>query len=81
MIIFPVTTEKAINQISKNNTLVFQVEKDKTKQDIKRFIEEEYKVKVESVNVLNNFSNKKIAYVKLKKEFSALDLASKLKIL
>jgi large subunit ribosomal protein L23 len=81
MIIFPVTTEKAINQISKNNTLVFQVEKDKTKQDIKKFIEEEYKVKVESVNVLNNFSNKKIAYVKLKKEFSALDLASKLKIL
>jgi large subunit ribosomal protein L23 len=81
MIIFPVTTEKAINQISKNNTLVFQVEKDKTKQDIKKFIEEEYKVKVESVNVLNNFSNKKIAYVKLKKEYSAHDLASKLKIL
>jgi large subunit ribosomal protein L23 len=81
MIIFPVTTEKAINQISKNNTLVFQVEKDQTKQDIKKFIEGEYNVKVESVNIMNSFSNKKVAYVKLKKEFSALDLASKLKIL
>jgi len=81
MIIFPVTTEKAINQISKNNTLVFQVEKNATKKDIKDFIEKEYNVKVESVNTLINFSNKKIAYVKLKKEFSALDLASKLKIL
>ncbi len=81
MIIYPVTTEKAINQISKNNTILFQVDSSQTKQTIKKFIEDEYKVKIDSVNVMNNFQNKKIVYVKLKKEFSAMDLASKLKVL
>lgn len=81
MIIYPVTTEKAINQISKNNTLVFNVDQKETKKSIKEYIEKEYNVKVDSVNILNNFSNKKVAYVKLKKEFSAMDVASKLKIL
>jgi large subunit ribosomal protein L23 len=81
MIIFPVTTEKAINQISKNNTIVFQVEESENKKSIKEFIEKEYGVKVDSVNVSNTFSGKKLAYVKLKKEFPAMDLASKLKIL
>ncbi|MEM3369337.1 MAG: 50S ribosomal protein L23 [Candidatus Micrarchaeia archaeon] len=81
MIIYPVTTEKAINQISKNNTLVFNVDSEQTKKSIKEYIEKEYGVKVASVNILNNFSNKKVAYVKLKKESSAMDLASKLKIL
>ena len=81
MIIYPVTTEKAINQISKHNTLLFQVDKAENKQSIRKFIEEEYKVKVDSVNVMNNFQNKKIVYVKLKKESSAMELASKLKVL
>ena len=81
MIIYPVTTEKAINQISKNNTILFQVDSNQTKQTIKKFIEDEYKVKVDSVNVMNNFQNKKVVYVKLKKEFPAMDLASKLKVL
>jgi len=81
MIIYPVTTEKAINQISKNNTLVFSVDKVQNKQTIKKFIEGEYKVKVDSVNVMNNFQNKKIVYVKLAKDSSAMELASKLKVL
>jgi len=81
MIIYPVTTEKAINQISKNNTLVFSVDKAENKQTIKKFIEGEYKVKVDSVNVMNNFQNKKIVYVKLAKDSSAMELASKLKVL
>jgi len=81
MIIYPVTIEKAINQISKNNPLVFSVDKAENKQTIKKFIEGEYKVKVDSVNVMNNFQNKKIVYVKLAKDSSAMELASKLKVL
>ncbi|MCS7109773.1 MAG: 50S ribosomal protein L23 [Candidatus Micrarchaeota archaeon] len=81
MMIYPVMTEKAANQITKNNTLVFKVDPKENKKSIKEYIEKEYNVKVAAVRVLNNFSNEKIAYVKLKKEFSARDLASKLGVL
>jgi large subunit ribosomal protein L23 len=80
MKIYPLSTEKSINLISKSNTIVFMVEENATKKDIKDYIEKEFNVKVEKVNVTNTFKGKK-AYVKLSKEYSALDLASRLKVL
>ncbi len=80
MKIYPLSTEKSINLITKSNTLVFIVEDTATKKDIKEYIEKEFNVKVEKVNVANTFKGKK-AYVKLSKEYSAMDLASKLKVL
>ncbi|MEM2174577.1 MAG: 50S ribosomal protein L23 [Candidatus Micrarchaeia archaeon] len=80
MKIYPISTEKTINLISKSNTIVFRVDEKSTKKEIKDFIEREYGVKVEKVNTSIDFNGKK-AYVKLKKEYSAMDLASKLKIL
>jgi len=47
------------------------------KPDIKKEIEELFKVKVEKINTLLR-GNKKFAYVKLKKEFPAIDLATRL---
>jgi len=79
--IYPVATEKAINLISKKNTLSFIVEKDMTKAQIKKEIEEMYVVKVEKVNVIHTFQGKKKALVKLAKESNAMDVASKLKII
>jgi len=79
--IYPVATEKAINQISKNNTIVFVVEKTAGKKEIREYIEREYQVKIADVRVHNTFHGKKVAFVKLKKESPAMDLASKLKIL
>jgi len=79
--IYPVATEKAINLISKKNTLSFIVEKTMTKEQIKKEIETSYTVKVEKVNVVNTFQGKKKAMVKLAKESNAMDLASKLKII
>jgi large subunit ribosomal protein L23 len=80
MKIYPISTEKSINLISKSNTIVFMVEENATKKDIKDYIEKEFNVKVEKVNVTNTFKGKK-AYVKLSREYSALDLASRLKVL
>jgi len=73
----PLTTEKAIMSIERENVLTFLVDARKTKDEIKKEIEEIFEVKVEKVRTLIR-GNKKYAYVKLKKEFLAIDLATKL---
>ena len=77
MIIKPLTTEKAVMLIESQNVLTFQTEKEKTKEQIRKEIEELVEVKVEKIRTLIR-ENKKYAYVKLKKEFPAIDLATKL---
>ncbi|MBI2047327.1 50S ribosomal protein L23 [Candidatus Pacearchaeota archaeon] len=76
-IIKPVTSEKAIKLIEAENTIIFCVDKRMKRPDIKKEIEEIFKVKVENINVMIR-QNKKFAYVKLKKENPAIDLATKL---
>jgi len=73
----PLTTEKAVRLIELNNTLTVQVERMKTKADIKKEIEEVFNVKVDSINVLIR-ANKKIAYVKLNAKNPAIDIATRL---
>jgi ribosomal protein L23 len=46
------------------------------KPGIKKALEEHFKVKVEGINTLVK-DNKKIAYIKLKKEYPAIDIATK----
>ncbi len=81
IIIRPVITEKAIDKIEKENTLVFIVDIKATKHMIKRAVEEIFKVKVVKVNTLITPQGEKKAYVKLAKEYSAVDIASRLGIL
>lgn len=81
MKIYPISTEKAINLITKRNTLTFMVDEKATKLDVKGTIEKEYSVKVASVRIHRPFSGGKRAFVRLAKEFNAMDLAAKLKIL
>jgi len=73
----PVVTEKAVMMIESQNVLTFETSKDETKGEIKKEIEELFDVKVEKIRT-NIRLNKKYAYVKLKKEFPAIDLAMKL---
>ncbi len=73
----PIVTEKAVMMIERENILTFAVEKEKTKPEIKKEIEELFDVKVEKIRALIR-GNKKYAYVKLKKEFPAIDIATKL---
>lgn len=76
-IIKPITTEKAIKLIEAENTIIFCVDRKMKKPEIKKEIEEIFKVKAEKINVMLK-QNKKFAYVKLKKENPAIDLATKL---
>jgi len=73
----PIITEKAVMLIETKNTLVFLLDKRLSKDEIKKEIEEMFKVKVESVNTLIR-GNKKYAYVKLNIKNPAIDVATKL---
>ena len=73
----PLMTEKAVMMIETQNILSFCTSKEKTKDDIKKEIEDIFKVKVEKVRTLIR-GNKKYVYAQLKKEFPAIDAATKL---
>jgi len=72
-----ITSEKAVRLIELNNTLIFIVDKRKTKTEIKKEIEDVFKVKVDSINSLIR-KNKKYVYVKLNSKNLAVDVATKL---
>ncbi|MEM0024958.1 MAG: 50S ribosomal protein L23 [Zestosphaera sp.] len=71
-------TEKTLSLIEKNNTLVFVVDLKATKGDIKEAVEKLFGVKVEKVNVLITMKGEKKAYVKLKPEYKASEVATRL---
>jgi len=73
----PITTEKAVMMIESQNVLTFSMDMKETRDNIKKEIEEMFDVKVEKVRTLIK-QNKKYAYIKLKKEFPAIDVATKL---
>lgn len=73
----PITSEKAVRLIEAENILLFETERRRKKAEIKKEIEEGFKVKVEKVRVFIR-GNKKYAYVKLKKENPAIDVATRL---
>lgn len=73
----PITTEKAVRLIEAENTLLFETDRRRRKQDIKKEIEETFNVKVDSINVFIR-NNKKHIYAKLNKKNPAIDVATKL---
>lgn len=80
IIIRPHVTEKTTRLMEEDNTLTFIVVRQATKHDIKRAIESLYGVKVEKVRTLITPRGEKKAYVKLKPEYKASDLATRLGI-
>ncbi len=78
LIRYPLATEKAIRMIEAENTMTFEVERKAKKADIKKQVQELYKVKVEKVNTMITTRGTKRAYVKLAMETPALDVATQL---
>lgn len=74
----PLSTEKSIRQIEFENKLVFVVNPHATKRDVKRAVEELFKVKVTKVNMHNSFTGQKRAYVKLSPAHLASDVSADL---
>ncbi len=80
ILIAPIKTEKAVGKIEFENTVYFEVDIKTTKKEIKKEVEELFNVKVEGVRVYITPKGKKHAAVKLKKEFKAEDITTKLKV-
>jgi ribosomal protein L23 len=77
MILKPVTSEKAVKMIDVDNILLFEVDRRYNKKEIAEEIEGAFEVKVSAVRTLIR-KNKKFAYVKLRKDNPAIDVATKL---
>lgn len=73
----PLITEKAVMLIESQNTITFKTDKKTNKTEIKKEIESLFSVKVDKVRVLVK-GNHKYFYVKLKKNFPAIDVATKI---
>jgi large subunit ribosomal protein L23 len=78
---YPLMTERSFNMIENENKLVFIVDRRSTKHDIMNAIKELYEVEVIKVNTLINRNGEKKAFVKLKEEYNASDIAIRLGIL
>ena len=70
-------TEKIVKQIEVDNVLVFVVDRAISKPEIRKEVEDLFGVEVAKVRT-HTLKNKKHAYVKLKSDFPAVDVATKL---
>ena len=66
--------------IEANNIIVFETDRKVKKDEIKKEVEKLFNVKVEKINT-HIKENKKIAFIKLKKEYKSIDIANKLGII
>lgn len=78
---YPYLTEKSISLIENENKIVFVVDRKADKKKIKEAFEKAFEVKVEKVNTEIMISGEKKAFIKLKPEFKAGDVAVKLGII
>jgi large subunit ribosomal protein L23 len=74
----PLSTEKNIRLLEAENKLVFAVDNKATRTEIKKAVEEMFKIKVSRVNTLTTPHGEKRAYVRLAPEFQAIDIATDL---
>jgi large subunit ribosomal protein L23 len=81
VIFYPLMTESASLMVEKDNKLIFIVNLKAGKSDVKRAVEQLYEVEVDRVSVLITPQGEKKAFVKLKPEYKASDVAIKLGIL
>lgn len=78
---YPYTTEKTIQLAERENKIVFVVDRKANKEKIKIAFEKVFEVKVQKVNTEITIAGDKKAFIKLKPEFKAADVAVKLGII
>lgn len=81
VLIYPLATEKALNMIDRSNVISYIVDFRSKKPEIKKEFEDTFAVKVEKVNTSMTIKNTKKAFITLKPQFKAADVARKLKLL
>ena len=75
---YPLSTEKAIRMMESANKLLFIVDLQATKTEIKQAVEDAFKAKVIQVHTCKDMKGRKRAYVQFSKEHPAIDIATQL---
>jgi large subunit ribosomal protein L23 len=75
---YPLSTEKSLKLMESENKLIFVVDRKAKKPEIKKAIEELFKVKVTNVNTFVSVRGEKKAYVTFSPETPAIDIATNL---
>lgn len=78
---YPLTSEAAMKKIEDNNCLVFVVHLRANKNHIRTAVSKLYSVKVSQVRCLIRPDGKKKAYVRLARDYDALDVANKIGVI
>jgi ribosomal protein uL23 len=81
ILLYPLLTEKAIGKIETENKIIFIVNRKANKKQIKWATERAFNVKVVDVNTLIDRKGRKKAWIKLSKEYSATEIATRLGML
>lgn len=77
---YPHMTEKSVGMIETENKIVFVVDRKADKDVIRKAFEKEFGVKVDKINTEITAKGEKKAYIKLRPESKAIDVAVKLGI-
>jgi ribosomal protein uL23 len=75
---YPISTEKAVREAEINNTLIFIVNKNATKKQVKWAIEKAFNAKVDGVRTLIDMRGRKKAYIRLKSDTPAVEVTTQL---
>lgn len=78
LIKYPLSTEKSIRLMEAENKLIFVVNNKATKKEIKKTIEEMFKVEVININTFVNADGEKRAYIKFSGKHPAIDIATQM---
>jgi len=78
---YPVSTEKSLKIAEAENKLIFVVDINAKKAQLKKVIEDYFNAKVTSINTLISNKGKKKAYITFSKETPAIDIATNLGML
>lgn len=78
ILIHPLITEKNVTMMESENKLAFIVRRTTKKLEIKKAVEELYEVEVAEINTMILPDGRKKAYVRLKEEYLADEVATKI---
>lgn len=78
---FPLTTESAMKKMEDNNTLVFIVDVEANKHQIKDAVKKMYEINAVKINTLVRPDGQKKAYIRLPSDTEALEVANKIGII
>jgi large subunit ribosomal protein L23 len=77
IVFYPFLTEKSIGMVEEDNKLIFIVRRESNKREIRWAIEKILNVKVKHIQTLIDRKGRKKAFIKLTKDSSATDIATR----